>query len=213
MKRILFQGDSITDVHRSRDDDRFMGCGYPTLVSGSIGVDFPGKYEFLNRGISGHRIVDTYAAIKKNIINLKPDILSILIGINGVWHEISEQNGVSAVKYEMIYDLMLGEIKEALPDVKLVILEPFVLYGSVTCPSAEHPERWEVYERETPLRAQAARRIAEKYGAIFVPLQEKFDEASKKAPADYWLMDGVHPTAMGHEIIARAWREAAVCIL
>ena len=208
MKRILFQGDSITDVKRDREDDRYMGSGYPIDVAGTIGCDHPGEYEFLNRGIGGHRIVDTYAAIKKNIINLKPDILSILIGINGVWHEISECNGVSAEKYEKIYCMMLEEIKEALPDVKLVILEPFVLYGSVTCPSEEHPERWEVYSRETPLRRAAAKRVAEKFGATFVPLQEKFDEACKKAPADYWLMDGVHPTVVGHQLIARAWLEA-----
>lgn len=208
MKRILFQGDSITDVKRDRDDDRYMGCGYPIDVAGAIGCDHPGEYEFINRGVSGFRIVDMYAAIKRDIINLKPDILSILIGINGVWHEITRHNGVDAEKYEKIYCMMLDEIKAALPDVKLVILEPFVLYGSVTCPCEEYPDRWETYQRETPLRRAAAKRVAEKYGAIFVPLQEKFDEACKKAPADYWLIDGVHPTVVGHQLIARQWLQA-----
>lgn len=208
MKRILFQGDSITDVKRDREDDRYMGSGYPIDVAGTIGCDHPGEYEFINRGVSGFRIVDMYAAIKRDIINLNPDILSILIGINGVWHEITRHNGVSAGKYEKIYCMMLDEIKQALPDVKLVILEPFVLYGSVTCPCEEYPDRWETYSRETPLRREAAKRVAEKYGAIFVPLQEKFDEACKKAPADYWLIDGVHPTVVGHQLIARAWLDA-----
>ena len=207
MKTILFQGDSITDAGRTRTENRFPGSGYPTLVAGRVGVSHPGEFEFINRGISGNRIVDLYARIKKDFINLKPDIASILIGINGVWHEISEQNGVSAEKFEKVYDLMMSELKEALPKTKFLILEPFVMQGSVTCPCDKHPDRWEIYQRETPLRAQAARRIAEKYNAEFVPLQERFNEASKNVPSSYWLMDGVHPTVCGHGLIADAWIE------
>ena len=83
--RILFQGDSITDVGRTRDNnDIAMGSGYPLLVKGALGLDNPGKMEFINRGISGNRIVDVYARIKRDIINLKPDVMSILIGVNDV---------------------------------------------------------------------------------------------------------------------------------
>lgn len=205
MKRILLQGDSITDVHRDRENDRYTGSGYPTIVAGCLAADHPGEYQVFNRGISGNRIVDLYARIKKDFINLKPDIASILIGINGVWHEISERNGVSAEKYEKIYDMMMSELTAALPDTRFMILEPFVMYGSVTCPCEEHPDRWEVYQTETPLRAQAARHIAEKYNAVFVPLQRVFDDAAQKAPSEYWLVDGVHPTIYGHGLIAREW--------
>ena len=207
-KVILFQGDSITDALRSRDNDQFAGNGYPTLVKAKLGYDEPGKYTFLNRGISGNRVVDLYARIKIDLINLKPDVLSILIGVNDVWHEEEIKNGVDAAKFERIYDMLLDEVQEALPGIRLIILEPFVLHGKATENTPEHPTRWEYFRDETPLRAAAARRVAERHGAAFVPLQHLFDEACKLAEPAYWLHDGVHPTAMGHELIAREWLKA-----
>ena len=207
-KMILFQGDSITDAHRSREPGGNTGSGYPTLVKAKLGYDAPGQYQFLNRGISGNRVVDLYARIKIDLINLKPDVLSILIGINDVWHEEARQNGVDAVKFERVYDMLLTEVEEALPGIRILILEPFVLPGTATENTPESPARWEYFSTETPLRAAAARRLAEKHGAAFVPLQERFNEACKLAEPAYWLRDGVHPTAMGHELIARAWLEA-----
>ena len=85
-KLILFQGDSITDAGRNRENDAGTGTGYPTFVKGELGLSNPGEYEFINRGISGNRIVDLYARIKADIINLKPDYMSILIGVYDVWH-------------------------------------------------------------------------------------------------------------------------------
>ncbi len=207
-KLILFQGDSITDALRNRENDTYSGNGYPTLVKGRLGYEEPGKYEFLNRGVSGNRIVDLYARIKIDLINLKPDVLSILIGVNDVWHEEERRNGVAADKFERIYDMLLEEVQEALPGIRLLILEPFVLHGSATENTAEHPTRWAYFRDETPLRAAAARRVAEKHGATFIPLQHLFDEACKLAEPSYWLWDGVHPTAMGHELIAREWMKA-----
>ena len=206
MKRILFQGDSITDAHRSRDNDEFPGSGYPNLLKAKIGCDFPCDYECLNRGISGDRVVDVYARIKRDILLLKPDILSVLIGINDVWHELAAQpNGVDAEKFEMVYDLLLDEVKNALPDCRLVVLEPFVLKGHATENTAEMPDRFDYFRREVDLRRLAALRVSQKHGATFVPLQESFDRACELAPASHWLMDGVHPTSAGHELIAREW--------
>lgn len=205
---ILFQGDSITDALRSRDNDVYAGSGYPTLVRAKLGFEEPGKYAFLNRGVSGNRVVDLYARIKIDLINLKPDVLSVLIGVNDVWHEEEIHNGVDAAKFERVYDMLLEEVKEALPGIRLIILEPFVLHGKATENTPEHPARWEYFRTETPLRAQAARRVAEKHGAAFVPLQQKFEEACRLAAPEYWLYDGVHPTAMGHELIAREWLKA-----
>ncbi len=207
-KLILFQGDSITDAMRSRDNDLASGHGYPTLVKAKLGYEEPGKYTFLNRGISGNRIVDLYARIKADLINLRPDVLSVLIGINDIWHEIGHENGVPAEKFERVYDWLLTEAKEALPDVRMLILEPFVLPGHATNPIEERPDRWELFRTQTPLYAAAARRVAEKHGATFVPLQHLFDEACQLAEPAYWVHDGVHPTAMGHELIARAWLKA-----
>ena len=202
MKTILFQGDSITDAGRSRENDKNMGRGYPTLVKGVLGFEHPGEYQFINRGISGNRVVDLYARIKLDIINLKPDVMSILIGVNDVWHEVSSENGVDAEKYYKIYSMLIEEIKEALPDIKIMILEPFVLKASAT------QEAWDVFHTEVIKRAEKAKAIAEKYQLTFVPLQDKFDEALKFCSADYWLGDGVHPTTMGHELIKREWLKA-----
>ncbi|MBQ7839585.1 MAG: SGNH/GDSL hydrolase family protein [Lachnospiraceae bacterium] len=199
MKTVLFQGDSITDAGRYRDDDTKSGLGYPTLVKGELGFDYPNQYVMINKGISGNRVVDLYARIKVDFINLKPDVISILIGVNDVWHEFGAHNGVDAEKYFKVYSMLIEELKAALPDVKIMILEPFVLKGSGT------EAHWDRFQDEVQKRAQKAKRIAEKYNLYFVPLQEKFDEAAKLAPNDYWLQDGVHPTTAGHEIIKREW--------
>ncbi len=201
--RILFQGDSITDADRSRQDDARLGVGYPRLVEASLGFEEPGKYEFLNRGISGNRIVDLYARIKADIINLKPDVMSILIGVNDVWHELGENpNGVDADKFFKIYSMLIEEVKAALPNIKIMILEPFVLPGCSTV------EKWGDFSTEVPKRAAMAKKIAEKFDLPFIPLQKGFDELSTKAPFEYWLGDGVHPTAKGHEFIKVQWLEA-----
>lgn len=204
-KLILFQGDSITDSGRRNEWGHNMGFGYGTMVAGALGVTEPYTYRFINKGVSGNRIVDLYARIKKDMINLKPDYMSILIGVNDVWHEIAEQNGVDAEKFEMVYCLLIEELKAALPELKIMILEPFALAADVTDP-ADKPERYAYFRKEVELRAQAAKRVAEKYGLVFVPLQEAFDRAEANAPVrGQWLWDGVHPTAAGHTIIKEAW--------
>ena len=206
-KVIVFQGDSITDTSRSKDNEMNMGHGYALMVSGDLGAAEPGKYVFYNRGISGNRVVDTYARIKAGAINLNPDYLSILIGVNDVWHEYNSKNGVSTEKYEMVYGLLIEELKRALPNLKIMILEPFVLPGSATVSTEERPDRWEYMDREVRDHAAAAKRVAEKYGLTFVPLQELFDSVDAETPG-IWTWDGVHPTPAGHALIKRQWLEA-----
>ena len=198
MKTFVFQGDSITDAGRDFNNDDNRGHGYPTLVAARVGVDRPGEFRFLNRGVSGDRVVDINSRIKRDLINLEPDYVSILIGVNDVWHELMSQNGVSDEKFFRIYCEVLEELQSACPGVKIFVLEPFVLKASAT------GGEWDYFRREVALRASSARSAAEKYGCVFVPLQEKFDSAcTEEAPASYWLLDGVHPSAMGHELIAR----------
>lgn len=199
MKTILFQGDSITDASRNRELDTKPGMGYATMVSGKLGLTYPGKYSFLNRGISGNRIVDVYARIQEDIINIKPDYMSLLIGVNDVWHELRYQKGVSADKYEKVYRILLEEILENVNGIKIMLLEPFVLPGTAT------EEHWESFDSEVRKRAERARRIAEECNLTFIPLQDKFDEAVKLAPPSYWLCDGVHPTSAGHALITNEW--------
>ena len=208
MKTILFQGDSITDCGRSGQDNANVGTGYGLLVKAWLGYENPGKYQFLNRGISGNRIVDVYARIKADIINLKPDCMSILIGVNDVWHEFGGHNGVDADKFEKIYGMLIEEIKEALPEIKIMILEPFCLRAPATENTEADPDKWNIFNSEVKKRAEKAKAVAEKYNLTYIPLQKKFDEAAQDAENTYWLADGIHPTAMGHELIKREWLKA-----
>jgi len=203
MIKILFQGDSITDAQRTRDNENYLGSGYVNIVSGKLGFDYPGKYKFINKGINGNRITDLYLRIRKDILDIAPDYLSILIGVNDVWHELEVNDGVSANKFEKIYDLLLSEVKEALPNIKFIIMEPFILKGSATYPDKK---TWKYFESELELRRNVCKKMAEKYDAIYVSLQDKFNEAqSSIKDLSYYLRDGVHPTASGSELIAREW--------
>ncbi|MBO7520268.1 MAG: lysophospholipase, partial [Clostridia bacterium] len=134
--------------------------------------------------------------------------MSILIGVNDVGHEFSGNNGVDAQKYEKIYSMMIEEIKAELPDIRIMIMEPFCLKGRATENTEERPDKWNEFNTELRIRAAKARAIAEKYGLPFIPLQQKLDDCSLKTGATYLLGDGVHPTAMGHELIAREWIKA-----
>jgi lysophospholipase L1-like esterase len=206
---ILFQGDSITDCGRSRENDGSMGSGYATMVAAELGAANPYRYQFYNRGVAGDRIVDLYARIRKDMINLKPDCMSILVGVNDVAHEYKHRNGVDAAKFKMICGLIIEELKRELPALKIMLLEPFILPGSITEDTQDHPQRWAYYRDEVALRAMAAKEIADKYGLPFVPLQDAFTAANADAPEQsYWTFDGVHPTPAGHALIKRAWLDA-----
>lgn len=138
--------------------------------------------------------------------HLKPTYMSLLIGVNDVWHELGGgHNGVSVEKFEKIYNMLITEILEELPNTKILIMEPFVLEAGATAATEAEPERWEYFSIEVPKRAAVAKRVAEKYNLPFVALQDIFDDACKIAPASYWLRDGVHPTAMGHWLIKNEW--------
>ena len=197
MKVFLFQGDSITDANRVDDnEDNFgLGCGYSLLVAADFMKKRKGELKFVNRGVSGDRITDIYTRIKEDIISIRPDYMSILVGFNDVSHELTMQCGVDTEKFEMIYSLLIEEVKAALPDIKIIIMEPFVLKGTAT------KELWEQFKDEVKARGEAAKRVAEKYALEFVPLQKKFNEASADGDTRYWSVDGVHPTAAGHQII------------
>ena len=208
-KVILFQGDSITDCARDRQETGSLGEGYPIYVASSLSNDSVNEYKFINKGVSGNRIIDVYARIKCDIINLKPDYMSLLIGVNDVWHEINWQNGIDLDKFEKFYDMLLTEVKEALPNIKIMLLEPFVLEGPATCGDENVPDRLERFKKNVPLYGAVARKMAEKHGCKFIELQNKFNEAAKKSGSTtYWLRDGVHPSYAGHELLKREWLKA-----
>ena len=197
MKTFLFQGDSITDADRDRDCDVKLGLGYPNLVAAEIGFKYPGEFRFINKGISGDRSTSVYNRIYTDIINLSPDCMSILIGVNDIWHGINGENGVSDERYEQILTMLMEDIFEKLPDIKIAVLEPFVLKGPAT------QDNWDKFDTGVRNIAKKAKAVADKFGLIYVPHQDKFDELSKKAPVECWLTDGVHPAPAGHELIAK----------
>lgn len=201
MKRILFQGDSITDCGRTRESFYNLGSGYANLVGCYLAGEYPGQYECINRGISGNRIVDVYARIKKDIINLAPDIMSIMIGVNDVLHEVNHQNGTSTEKYQRLYEMMLEEIREALPDIKIMIIGPYVIKGTGT------EENWERFRSDVEEKAAVAKGIAEKFNLPFVDMLTRFDEAAAKYPDEVWSADGIHAKNAGKELLKRAWLE------
>lgn len=210
MKTILFQGDSITDCNRFRDTeekkyDDCLGMGYPTFVKGKLGLENPKQYRFINRGISGNRIVDLYARLQLDFISVKPDYISILDGINDIWHGRDWNSGVDAEHYDKIYRILIDDLIRYLPKTKIMIMEPFIFSGCSTEDRENDPGRMEFFKTNTVEYAQIARRIANDYKLEFVPLQEKLNEAAEVLGVEQITLDGVHPTAIGHEVIAREW--------
>ena len=202
--KILFYGDSITDAGRSYDvqlPNQQLGRGYVSYAATRLFDEDLAAYDIYNRGVSGNRIVDLYARIKANCWNLEPDVLSILIGVNDVWHEVASQNGVELDRFENIYRLMLRETKERLPETKIMLCEPFVLLGSATEAA---------YDRflEVKKYAEVVKKLADEFSATFVPLQAAFDDAGAKYGNAEILSDGVHPTLKGAVVLGNEWLKA-----
>ncbi len=200
MKRILFQGDSITDGNRTRgtDQNHIIGHSYPYPIATKMGFENPGKYEFLNRGCSGDTVCNLYARWHEDAIALKPDVISILIGVNDADKRCSADKNVYIDVYEKTYRLLLENTLKVKPDTKFIILEPFTLDTG----NMPHYKELENYVFEY---AKISRKIADDFDAVFVPLQQRFNEALKKAPVEYWIWDSIHPTYNGHGLIADAF--------
>ena len=203
---VLFQGDSITDAGRNRGSTEAnsagaLGSGYPLLVAAAALAARPGaELRFYNRGISGNKVPDLQQRWTADTLDLQPDVLSILIGVNDFWHKLSGGYTGTVQDYQEQYVALLEQTRRALPRVHLIVLEPFVLrVGAVD-------ERW---FPEFDQRRAAAARVAKQARATFVPLQTVFNQQTRLAPPQYWAADGVHPTPAGHAVIAEQWRRAA----
>jgi lysophospholipase L1-like esterase len=200
---VLFQGDSITDAGRSRDkaatanNQSGLGAGYAWLAAANLLVDRPNdELKIYNRGISGNKVFQLAERWQPDCLDLKPNVLSILIGVNDIWHKLNGQYDGTVEVYERDYRALLERTRKALPEVNLVICEPFVLRcGAVN-------EKW--FPEFDTYRA-AARRVAQAHKATFVPFQELFDEAVKYAPPEHWAKDGVHPSSAGASLMAHGW--------
>lgn len=203
--KILFFGDSITDMNRNRlqpDGGIYTyGSGYVFCATSDLLKENPLKYEIINRGIGGNRVVDLYARIKSDVWNHNPDVLSILIGVNDVWHEIDCGNGVELDRYEKVYRMLIEDTLKVLPNVKIMLMEPFVLHGTAT------DEKFDKFAAVFDY-AKVVKKLAEEYNLTFVPLQKTLDKAAEEYGAERYLFDGVHPDMAGARLIADEWLKA-----
>lgn len=197
--RVLFQGDSITDAGRSREDDAQLGYGYVNYIAAWLSARYPERrLTFLNRGISGNRIYDMEAHWTEDCIALQPDWLSILIGINDTWRRYDSNTPSPIVDFEASYRRMLDRTK-AETHAQVILLEPFVL------PTPPDRVTW---REDLDPRIDVVRRVARDYGAIFVPYDGLFAAAATRREPSFWAGDGVHPSQPGHALMAQAWIKA-----
>lgn len=202
---ILFQGDSITDAGRNKEslkpnNQSGLGAGYAFIASAALLHDFPAhNLSCYNRGISGNKVFQLADRWQADCLDLNPDILSILVGVNDFWHTLSSGYKGTVKTYENDLRALLKRTKESLTEVQLIIGEPFALKAG----SAVNEKWYPVF----PKYQKAAKTIARDFGAAFIPYQSIFDTASEEVPATYWSEDGVHPTTAGCQLMAQAWLE------
>ncbi|MGB3798691.1 MAG: SGNH/GDSL hydrolase family protein [Lewinella sp.] len=208
---VLFQGDSITDAGRDRErtepnDYGNMGVGYALLASAMLVGNYPGTdLTYYNRGISGNKVYQLDDRWEADALGLRPDVVSILIGVNDFWHMLNGNYDGTVEVYRNDFRALLERTKRERPEVKFILCEPFIIRGG----SAVEDERWET---EFPAYREAAKELADEFEAAWVPFQQVFDEALEEAPAEHWSHDGVHPSLAGSYRMAEAWMRAFVSL-
>jgi acyl-CoA thioesterase I len=197
---VLFQGDSITDTQRNREVPGDLGKGYALMTAGAIQAMFPGKaITFLNRGISGNRVKNLQERWQQDTLDLKPTVVSIYIGINDTWRRYDRDDPTAVEEFEAGYRDILNRTVSKLENVKLILMEPFVL---------PHPVDRATWREDLDPKIQVVRKLAREYQAVLIPLDGLFAQASMRAESAYWAADGVHPTPAGHALITQAWLQA-----
>jgi lysophospholipase L1-like esterase len=200
---VLFQGDSITDAGRGAMDPENLGSGYAMMAASWFSAAHPElNVRFLNRGVSGHRVVDLEQRWDRDCIDLRPDWVSIMIGINDTWRAFDSGDPTSTDDYERSYRTILTQTVEKLGS-HLILIEPFVL------PVPEDRKAWRA---DLDPRIQVVRTLADEFNAILVPMDGIMNDAGEKREPAFWASDGVHPTPAGHALIAQAWLRAVKAI-
>lgn len=197
--RILFQGDSITDGNRGRnaDPNHILGHGYAFIISAKFGAGFAAmNLDFMNRGSSGNTVRELQKRWEKDTLELKPDVLSILIGVNDQSHDVPLD------EYGRTYDDLIAQARTANPKLRLVLCEPFTL------PVGKRKDGYAAWRIGIRARQDVVAKLAAKHDAALVRFQPVFDAACKIAPAEHWIWDGVHPTYSGHQLMADEWERA-----
>lgn len=201
--KILFQGDSITDADRDRSDYHNLGKGYPFYAAKYIKEDNPDvDFEFINLGISGNQTKDLVDRLQSDFIDIQPDIVSILIGVNDTWHRADNRKWLGNDIFEANYRKVLAEIKEK-TNAKIVMLEPFLLYA---------PEK-EYFRVDLNPKIDIVRKLAKEFADVYIPLDGLFASASIGEDDLHWSEDGVHPNANGAEFIGDIYANTITMML
>ena len=207
--RLLFQGDSITDMNWGRnesDRNHYLGHSYVFLLAARLGVEMPeAKLDIYNRGKSGNAVSQLRARWQKDAIEIKPDLLSILIGTNDIGQGLrNPKRKVTPATFESHYRFILDASRKANPALRLVLLDPFVL---PTGP-LENQQAYETRRALTDELRPIVAKLAVDYDAVHIKTQDIFDKAAKASAPGHFIWDGIHPLPAGHELIARHWLQS-----
>jgi lysophospholipase L1-like esterase len=195
---VLFIGDSITDAGRNREDPSSLGSGYAAMAAGRFIADNPGhRVRFLNRGIGGNRAIDLVSRWDTDCLAHKPDVVSVMIGINDTWRRYDSDDPTPVEDFAERYRRVLTATVDQ--GASLILLEPFLV------PVRE--QLWDWREDLDP-KVVVVRRLAHEFGATLVPTDGLLAQAATESSPQEWSSDGVHPTPAGHALIARAWLAA-----
>jgi len=199
---ILFTGDSITDCCRREAGVSPLGNGYVSFIAAELLERYSQlNLNIINTGINGNTTRDLLARWQPDCIDRKPDILSILIGINDLWRNYDPSklaDAVSVKKYKTNYREMLTRVREAL-DCQLILIAPFMFCTDT------NDEMFKVL----PSYIDVVRKLADEFNAILVPLQQMLDKDLQEIPPEKWSDDMVHPETWAHEWIAKKWLNIA----
>lgn len=217
--RILFIGDSITDGDRSRTGDvnHDLGDTFVRLIAARYGADHPSDdVRFINRGINGNRITELEERWETDCLALRPDFLTILVGVNDAASVVEltvpppprtdgrpPKSLVTREMFRDAYDRLLTLTRKTLPGIRIILCTPFVL------PVDKIGRDWDLWNGEVSLRSSMIRDLARGHGSDLIEFQPLFDRAARLAPASFWIPDGVHPSAAGHQIMADEWLRKA----
>ncbi len=198
---VLFQGDSITDSGRDRSKPNSLGSGYAFIASSLFSARYPELgISFVNRGVSGDRASDMHLRWQEDCVALQPDWVSILIGINDTWRFFDSGLRTTAAEFSEHYRAMLEDVRLR-TNANLILCEPFVL------PTPPDRAAW---REDLDPKIHIVRSLAREYGAIYVPFDGIFAQASARQELAYWAADGVHPTPAGSALMAEAWLKAVM---
>ncbi|MFK0050268.1 SGNH/GDSL hydrolase family protein [Streptomyces sp. NPDC090741] len=207
---VMFTGDSITDCQRLESEDG-LGFGYPLRVAGEWGLRYPDRpVTWLNTGLGGNKVMDLEARWQTDVLDARPDVVSILVGVNDMgWHTIDPKGHViSAEEFEAGYDRLLAPLAEA--GTELILVEPFLLpihatveagAGGVLIGEREREE----WRTDLDPKIHVVRKLARRYGAHLLAADGMFAELAAASGPEHWAADGVHPTPAGHAALAAAW--------